>query len=78
MTHIINSYTAEGKYIYDPSLINIYGNDKKVFRKMMPSQKEIQLCNFIKNNPHKNIVTFYHIGQEYIDMELLNLVEHPI
>jgi serine/threonine protein kinase len=53
---------------------------KTFFRKMYSKDKgkndvrhiEKQLVEFLMRNPHPNIVTFYDVNNEYLDMEELN------
>jgi hypothetical protein len=61
-------YTLDGKII-DSTLLY---NGKPFFRKMTDNKNEIKLCKLIMQHPHKNIVTIYEIGPNYIDMEILN------
>jgi serine/threonine protein kinase len=39
---------------------------------MTNNANEIKLCKLLKNNPHKNIIKIYDVGDNYIDMELLD------
>ena len=63
------TYGLNGEFTLDAD--RLY-KGKDFFRKMTDSKKEIELCKFIMNHPHKNIVKIYNIGDDYIDMELLN------
>jgi serine/threonine protein kinase len=45
---------------------------KDFFRKMTNNENEIKLCELLKNNHHKNIIKIYDVGDNYIDMELLD------
>ena len=63
------TYGLNGEFTLDAG--RLY-KGKDFFRKMTDSKKEIELCKFIMNHPHKNIVKIYNIGDDYIDMELLN------
>ena len=66
-----NIYTRDGDFEFDDSL---YHNGKRVFRKMSSSTSEIELCKLIvrKEINHKNLIKIYHVGDDYIDMELLD------
>ena len=65
----MKTYGLEGQFTIDSKKLH---EGKDFFRKMTENKKEIELCKFIMNHPHKNIVKIYNIGDDYIDMELLN------
>ena len=60
-------YTTKGELEYD---INLKIDGKEVFRKMTSSKAELEISKLIKENPHQNIVKIYHVGDDYVDMEL--------
>ena len=62
-------YNLNGSFRKDPTLLH---NGKNFFRKMTNNENEIELCKILMKNPHKNIITIYDIGKDYVDMELLN------
>jgi serine/threonine protein kinase len=45
--------------------------EKVIFRKMTNNRSELEICRLLMKNPHKNIINFYEIGNDYIDMELV-------
>jgi len=47
-------------------------NGMMFFRKMTTIQTELIIGQILMDNPHPNIVNIYHIGSNYIDMELLS------
>ena len=61
-------YKMNGDFVieYHPICNNI-------FRKETNNTKEKKICQLLKNNPHKNIITIYDITKNHIDMELLNI-----
>jgi hypothetical protein len=80
------NYKNGGSTIYDIDEDKIIKSDELTadgnhfFRKMYSKHKgkndvrhiEKQLVEFIMRNPHPNIVTFYDVNNEYLDMEELN------
>jgi serine/threonine protein kinase len=34
---------------------------------------ELEICTLLMEHPHKNIIKIYDVGEDYIDMELLNI-----
>lgn len=65
----VKVYTMEGDFTTDPTIL-YEGND--FFRKMTTNETEKEICKLLMKNPHKNIITIYGVGEDYIDMELLN------
>jgi serine/threonine protein kinase len=63
-----NVFTLDGKLIKNDELFE----GKKFFQKMTKHENEKQICKLLMQNPHKNIVTIYEVGDDYIKMELLN------
>lgn len=61
-------YTLSGEF---EDLDGEYINSMPFFRKISRNKTELKIAKMIMDNPHPNIVTIYHIGPEYIDMELL-------
>ena len=61
-------FTLNGSFKY--SKMKYKG--KFFFRKMTNDVLEKKIALIVKNNPHPNIVTIYRVGENYIDMELLN------
>lgn len=45
---------------------------KEFFQKMTNNETEKKLCKIIMENPHKNIVKIYEVGNDFIKMESLN------
>lgn len=78
LNDIINNKHDEEGYskIYklngDIMNINERYNGKNIFKKMTNSNSEIQICKILMNNPNKHIVNIYEIGNNYINMEILN------
>ena len=70
-------YELNGKFTTDRNLLH---NGKAFFRKMTKDKEEIKLCKLIMEMSHKNIVKIYGIGEDYIDMELLetNIEEEDV
>jgi serine/threonine protein kinase len=64
-------YTMDGKFITEPTIDEDLYDGNDFFRKMTANKREKKICELMLN-PHKNIVTIYGIGENYIDMELLN------
>ena len=64
----IKIYERNGDFTIDPTILR---EGKDFFRKMA-YKREIDLCKLLMKNPHKNIIKIYDIGNDYIDMELLN------
>ena len=62
-------YTTEGELEDD---INLKVDGKEVFRKMTSSKAELGICKLLKEHPHPNIVKIYHVGDDYVDIELTN------
>lgn len=62
-------YKMDGEFTTDPEILH---EGKDFFRKMTRSKREKDICELLMVNPHKNIVKIYDIGDDYIDMELLN------
>lgn len=64
----------KSSYIYDDYGVNPLKekyNDKFFFRKTSPDSVEIEISTLLMDKPNKNIVEFYNITPEFIDMELL-------
>jgi serine/threonine protein kinase len=64
-------------YTFDGDLIDcneLYEN-KPFFRKMTNCVNELEICRILSNYPHSNIVRIYRIGNNYVDMELLSLID---
>jgi len=62
-------YTLEGEMITSNKLYE----GQSFFRKMTTCSCEINICKILQKYNHKNIVKIYQIGENYIDMELLNI-----
>ena len=65
-------------YIYDERGINKLDEkyeDKYFFRKTIPNLIELEIAKILKSYQHNNIVEFYNITSEFIDMELLETYE---
>jgi len=62
-------YKMDGEFTIDTEILH-EGND--FFRKMTKHMGERKICELLMKYPHNNIVKIYHIGDDYIDMELLN------
>lgn len=65
-------YTFDGE-IKDISMPELYGG-KPFFRKMTNTQVELEICRQLQTatKKHKNIITIYHVGFDFVDMELLD------
>lgn len=46
-------------------------NGKVLFRKMRPVEIEQKVARIVQAHPHPNVVTIYHVCDDYIDMELV-------
>ena len=65
----VKIYQMDGEFTTDPTILH-KGND--FFKKTTHNEIEKYICELLMNNPHKNIITIYGVGKDYIDMELLN------
>ena len=59
----------DGEFTIDTEILH---EGKDFFRKMTKHMGERKICELLMKYPHNNIVKIYHIGDDYIDMELLN------
>jgi len=68
---MVKIYTIDGDFIIDPEILN---EEKDFFKKMSKPtwKREKKICEILMKNPHKNIITIYDVGSDYINMELLN------
>jgi hypothetical protein len=59
--------------IQEISMSHLY-DGKPFFRKMTNSLVELEICRRLQSNDkkHKHIVTIYHVGFDFVDMELLD------
>ena len=62
-------YTFTGQF----EEIVLEGFDQRVFKKMTRSKVELEICRLLMQRPHKNIVTIYEVGHDYVIMENLNV-----
>jgi serine/threonine protein kinase len=62
-------FTYDGKIVKTDELYE----GKDFFQKMTTNETEKKLCKIIMENPHKNIVKIYEVGNDYIKMEILNI-----
>jgi len=62
-------YTMDGDFNVDKEILY---KDNDFFRKMTKSAVEKKICELLMKYPHNNIIKIYGIGNDYIDMELLN------
>lgn len=62
-------YKMDGEFTIDTEILH---EGKDFFRKMTNHMGERKICELLMKYPHNNIVKIYHIGDDYIDMELLN------
>ena len=62
-------YTMDGEFTTHPKILH---EGRDFLRKMTTSKREKDICELLMKNPHKNIIKIYDIGNNYIDMELLN------
>jgi len=62
-------YGFNGEFTNVPELFH---DGEDLFRKFTNSNEELVVCKLIMNNPHENVVKIYDIGDNYIDMELLD------
>ena len=60
-------FTLDGKMVKTNELYE----GKEIFKKMTNNEIEKKICKILMENPHKNIVKIYEIGNDYIKMELL-------
>jgi hypothetical protein len=60
-------FTLEGKMLKTNELYE----GKEIFQKMTNNENEKKICQILMENPHKNIVKIYEIGNDSIKMELL-------
>ena len=65
----VRIFTLDGKFVNDPTILR---EGKPFFRKMSNHPKEIELCKLLMKHPHENIIKIYDVGNNYLDMELLN------
>ena len=63
-------YNMDGEFTIDTEILH---EGKDFFRKMTKHMGERKICELLMKYPHNNIVKIYHIGDDYIDMELLNM-----
>lgn len=61
-------FTTDGKIIKTDQLYE----GKEFFQKMTTNKTEQKICKILMENPHKNIVKIYEVGNNYIKMEVLN------
>jgi serine/threonine protein kinase len=61
-------YTLDGDYNTHPETYE----GKDFFRKMTERETEKKICEILMNTQHNNIVKIYRMGEDYVDMELLN------
>jgi serine/threonine protein kinase len=71
MAPLVKIYTTEGDFITNTELFH---KGKDFFRKMTKktNTREKNISNLLMKNTHKNVIDIYDIGDDYIDMELLN------
>jgi serine/threonine protein kinase len=62
-------YTLKGDYNTHPETLY---EGKDFFRKMTERATEIKICEILMKRQHNNIVKIYRMGEDYVDMELLN------
>ena len=62
-------YTMDGEFTIDPEILH---EGKDFFRKMTKREGERKICELLMKNPHNNIVEIYGVGNDYVDMELLD------
>lgn len=60
----------DGEFTTDPEILH---EGKDFFRKMTNDTVEKKICEILMKNPHKNVIKIYDVGEDYIDMELLNV-----
>lgn len=65
-------YTLDGD-IHEISMPELY-DGKPFFRKVTNTQVELEICRQLQSatKKHKNIITIYHVGFDFVDMELLD------
>lgn len=61
-------FTYDGKIAKTDDLYE----GKDFFQKMTTNETEKKICKRLMENPHKNIVKIYEVGNDYIKMEMLN------
>jgi serine/threonine protein kinase len=62
-------YKMDGEFTIDTEILH---EGKDFFRKMTTHTGEKKICELLMKFPHKNIIKIYGIGNDYIDIELLN------
>ena len=60
----------DGEFTTHPEILH---EGKDFFRKMTNDTAEKKICEILMKNPYKNVIKIYHVGEDYIDMELLNV-----
>jgi len=62
-------YTLEGE-IED---IDLVFYNQYIFKKMTTSKVELEICRILIQNPHKNIVEIFEVGEDYVIMEQVDI-----
>ena len=62
-------YTIDGEFNVDKEILH---EGKDFFRKMTNKAGDKRICELLMKCPHNNIIKIYRIGNDYVDMELLN------
>ena len=57
----------------NPFFRKVFYNDQNNPESRKAAYAEIQISRILMNNPHPNIVTFYEINDNYVEMELLDV-----
>jgi serine/threonine protein kinase len=65
-------YTLEGK-IED---IDLVFYNQYIFKKMTTSKVELEICRILIQNPHKNIVEIFEVGEDYVIMEQVDISQY--
>ena len=60
----------DGEFTTHPEILH---EGKDFFRKMTNDTAEKKICEILMKNPQKNVIKIYDVGEDYIDMELLNV-----
>ena len=60
----------DGEITTHPEILH---EGKDFFRKMTNDTAEKKICEILMKNPHTNVIKIYDVGEDCIDMELLNV-----
>jgi serine/threonine protein kinase len=69
----VKIYNLNGKMTEEEA--TPYDDGSNFFRKMTNEQNELTINRLLMANPHPNIIKIYNVGADYVDMELLTMLE---